>query len=91
MARRRRQPRPGGSHPALEPVRRRQLRQQDAVHGAREPGEARTQPFERDQAEGLDWALFAARVEGCKEMKGRKKGGFYLRKKPGGGGAVSQP
>ena len=23
---------------------------------------------------------FAARVEGCKEMKGRKKGGFYLRR-----------
>ncbi len=37
-------------------------------------------PFEWFEAEGLDWALFAARVEGCKEMKGRKKGGFYLRK-----------
>ncbi len=36
--------------------------------------------FEWFEAEGLDWALFAARVEGCKEMKGRKKGGFYLRK-----------
>ena len=32
-----------------------------------------------DQA-GLDWTLFAARVEACKAMKGRKKGGFYLRK-----------
>ncbi len=37
-------------------------------------------PFEWFEAEGLDWALFASRVEGCKEMKGRKKGGFYLRK-----------
>ncbi len=37
-------------------------------------------PFEWYEAEGLDWALFAARVDGCKEMKGRKKGGFYLRK-----------
>lgn len=37
-------------------------------------------PFEWFEAEALDWALFATRVEGCKEMKGRKKGGFYLRK-----------
>ena len=37
-------------------------------------------PFEWFEAEGLDWGLFAARVEGCKDMKGRKKGGFYLRK-----------
>jgi CRISPR-associated endonuclease Csn1 len=37
-------------------------------------------PYEWFEAEGLDWPLFAARVEGCKEMKGRKKGGFYLRK-----------
>jgi CRISPR-associated endonuclease Csn1 len=37
-------------------------------------------PFEWFEAEGRDWAAFAARVEGCKEMKGRKKGGFYLRK-----------
>jgi CRISPR-associated endonuclease Csn1 len=37
-------------------------------------------PFEWFDAEGLDWALFASRVEACKEMKGRKKGGFYLRK-----------
>jgi CRISPR-associated endonuclease Csn1 len=37
-------------------------------------------PFEWFEAEGLDWSLFAARVEACKEMKGRKKGGFYLRK-----------
>jgi CRISPR-associated endonuclease Csn1 len=37
-------------------------------------------PFEWFEAEGLDWALFAGRVEACKEMKGRKKGGFYLRK-----------
>jgi len=37
-------------------------------------------PFEWFEEEGLDWAAFAARVEGCKEMKGRKKGSFYLRK-----------
>lgn len=37
-------------------------------------------PFEWFEADGLDWAAFAARVEGCKEMKGRKKGGFYLRR-----------
>jgi CRISPR-associated endonuclease Csn1 len=37
-------------------------------------------PFEWFEAEGLDWPLFAERVERCKEMKGRKKGGFYLRK-----------
>jgi CRISPR-associated endonuclease Csn1 len=37
-------------------------------------------PFEWFDAEGLDWPLFAERVERCKEMKGRKKGGFYLRK-----------
>lgn len=37
-------------------------------------------PFEWFEAEGLDWALYAERVERCKEMKGRKKGAFYLRK-----------
>ena len=37
-------------------------------------------PFEWFSADGRDWAAFAARVEGCKAMKGRKKGGFYLRK-----------
>jgi CRISPR-associated endonuclease Csn1 len=37
-------------------------------------------PFEWFEAEGRDWPLFASRVEACKEMKGRKKGGFYLRK-----------
>jgi CRISPR-associated endonuclease Csn1 len=37
-------------------------------------------PFEWFEAEGRDWPLFAGRVEACKEMKGRKKGGFYLRK-----------
>ena len=37
-------------------------------------------PFEWFEAEGLDWPLFSERVERCKEMKGRKKGGFYLRK-----------
>jgi CRISPR-associated endonuclease Csn1 len=37
-------------------------------------------PFEWFEAQGRDWARFAARVEGCKEMKGRKKGAFYLRK-----------
>ena len=37
-------------------------------------------PFEWFEAEGLDWASYSARVEGCKEMKGRKKGAFYLRK-----------
>lgn len=37
-------------------------------------------PFEWFEAEALDWALFSERVERCKEMKGRKKGGFYLRK-----------
>jgi CRISPR-associated endonuclease Csn1 len=40
----------------------------------------RCTPWEWAEAGGLDWALFAARVEGCKEMKGRKKGSFYLRK-----------
>ncbi len=37
-------------------------------------------PFEWFSAEGLDWAAFSARVEDCSEMKGRKKGSFYLRK-----------
>lgn len=37
-------------------------------------------PFEWFSEEGLDWAVFAARVEGCKEMKHHKKRGFYLRK-----------
>jgi CRISPR-associated endonuclease Csn1 len=37
-------------------------------------------PFEWFTEDGRDWAMFAARVEACKEMKGRKKGGFYLRK-----------
>jgi CRISPR-associated endonuclease Csn1 len=37
-------------------------------------------PFEWFEAEGRDWTLFATCVEGCKEMKGRKKGAFYLRK-----------
>ncbi len=37
-------------------------------------------PFEWFEADGLDWSAFAARVEGCKEMRGRKKGAFYLRK-----------
>jgi CRISPR-associated endonuclease Csn1 len=37
-------------------------------------------PFEWFEADGLDWAAFAARVEGCKEIQGRKKGGFYLRR-----------
>ena len=39
-------------------------------------------PFEwisEDKGE-MAWAAFAARVEGCKEMKGRKKGGYYLRR-----------
>ena len=30
--------------------------------------------------EGDEWEAYAARVEGCKAMKGRKKRGFYLRK-----------
>jgi CRISPR-associated endonuclease Csn1 len=37
-------------------------------------------PYEWYEEEGLDWPLFSSRVEGCKEMKGRKKSGFYLRK-----------
>ena len=37
-------------------------------------------PFEWFEAEGRDWPAYTARVEGCKEMKGRKKGAFYLRK-----------
>lgn len=37
-------------------------------------------PFEWFEAEGLDWPAYAARVESCREMKGRKKGAFYLRK-----------
>jgi CRISPR-associated endonuclease Csn1 len=38
-------------------------------------------PFEWFEAERPgDWALFAERVERCREMKGRKKGGFYLRR-----------
>ena len=37
-------------------------------------------PFEWYEDEGLDWPAFTARIEGCKDMKGRKKGGFYLRK-----------
>lgn len=37
-------------------------------------------PFEWFEAEGRDWARFTTQVEGCKQMKGRKKGAFYLRK-----------
>ncbi len=33
-------------------------------------------PFEWFNQDGRDWVAFAARVEGCKEIKGRKKGGF---------------
>ncbi|HUB12612.1 MAG TPA: type II CRISPR RNA-guided endonuclease Cas9 [Acetobacteraceae bacterium] len=35
--------------------------------------------FSEDKSEP-DWAAFAARVEGCKELKARKKTGFYLRR-----------
>jgi CRISPR-associated endonuclease Csn1 len=35
--------------------------------------------FHQDKTE-KEWAEFAARVEGCKEMKSHKKRGFYLRK-----------
>ena len=37
-------------------------------------------PFEWFEAEGHDWTCFVTRVDCCKEMKGRKKGAFYLRK-----------
>lgn len=37
-------------------------------------------PFEWFEEDGLDWARYAASVEGCKAMKGPKKGRFYLRK-----------
>lgn len=37
-------------------------------------------PFEWFTAEGRDWPLFATRVERCKDMRGRKKGGYYLRR-----------
>ncbi|MGA9869197.1 MAG: type II CRISPR RNA-guided endonuclease Cas9 [Acetobacteraceae bacterium] len=39
-------------------------------------------PFEWLTADGKphSWALFEARVEDCKSMKGRKKRGFYLRR-----------
>ena len=38
-------------------------------------------PFEWFEAEKPEeWALYAERVERCKEMRGRKKGAFYLRK-----------
>jgi CRISPR-associated endonuclease Csn1 len=37
-------------------------------------------PFEWFSEEGLDWEALSARVEDCREMKGRKKGSFYLRK-----------
>ncbi len=37
-------------------------------------------PFEWFDEEGLNWDLYAERVERCKEMRGRKKGAFYLRK-----------
>lgn len=37
-------------------------------------------PFEWFEEDGRNWPLFAARVEACKDMKGRKKGGFYLRR-----------
>ncbi len=39
-------------------------------------------PFEWFSADrtAADWEAFAARVESCKEMKGRKMRGFYLRK-----------
>lgn len=39
-------------------------------------------PFEwfSDDKPEQEWSAFAARVEGCREMKGRKKGGFYLRR-----------
>jgi CRISPR-associated endonuclease Csn1 len=38
-------------------------------------------PFEWFEADKPhEWAIFSERVERCKEMKGRKKGGFYLRR-----------
>ncbi len=37
-------------------------------------------PWEWFDAKGLDWNAFTARVEACRDMKGGKKGGFYLRK-----------
>jgi CRISPR-associated endonuclease Csn1 len=38
-------------------------------------------PFEWFEAEKPEeWGLYAERVERCKEMRGRKKGAFYLRK-----------
>jgi CRISPR-associated endonuclease Csn1 len=47
--------------------------------GANQAKKNRT-PFEWFEEDGLDWPLFVGRVESCKDMKGRKKGGFYLRK-----------
>ena len=37
-------------------------------------------PFEWLGGDAAAWAAFAARVEGCKEMRGGKKGGHYLRR-----------
>ena len=90
--RRRRQPRAGGSHPALEPVRRRQFRKQDVVHGAREPGEARTHAVRvvRGGGSGLGPVRRpCGRLQGDEgPQKGRLLSAQECR---GGGGAVSQP
>ena len=37
-------------------------------------------PYEWLGGDAAAWALFTARVEGCKEMRGGKKGGHYLRR-----------
>lgn len=66
--------------PWMEPVRGRQLRRQDAVHGQGEPRQARphaVRVVQRGQRHpGM--GRVTARVEGCRVMKGRKKRGFYL-------------
>ncbi len=46
--------------------------------GANQKKQGRT-PFEWLGGDAAAWAAFTMRVEGCKEMRGGKKGGHYLR------------
>ena len=72
--RRFRQLRSGGSHPAVEQVRRRQLPQQDLVPGGENQQKKDRTPFEWFKAEKTEteWEVYRARIETGK-LRGMKK------------------
>ena len=69
------------SHPALEPVRRRFLSEQDVVLRRLQSAQTRAHTLRvvRRTRSPQDWDAYAARVEGFKEMKGLKKRNFKLK------------